>query len=412
MRRDRFAFCAVAALVLLAPGLAGAASTRTVKVTDTKSLVAAIGDAQSGDTILLADGTYNLGSKLKVDADGDAQHPIIVKAEHRFKAIIRVSSQIGFEVTGPYWEFRDLEVRGVCATDTDCEHAFHVVGADGFHLIGNRVVDFNAHVKANANFDHTMPSDALIEGNEFFDSHPRRTTNPVTPLDLDNANRWVIRGNFIYDFHKLQGDQVSYGGYVKGGGEAPVFEKNLVLCGRKDLAGGTRIGLSLGGGGMSPDLCAPHWDGNTPCDPETTGGIIRNNLIANCSDVGIYLNRAQGTAVLFNTLVRTHGIDFRFQTSTGEAKGNVLAARLNNRDDADFTSDKNLQRQTSSMFEDLYQNADGGDFRLKGNPAALIGKGGTDPRVTDDFCGRPRTGALDLGALQSSLGDCATLPAP
>lgn len=412
MRRLGFGYRGVLALLLLSAGFGAAACAGEVHVSDTQGLATAIRRAEPGDTIILADGTYNIAGKIQAVARGEAGKPIVVRAEHRLKALIRVSGLIGFEINASYWEFRDLDMHGVCADDSECEHAFHVVGADGVKLVGNRMVDFNAPVKVNAAIDRKMPSDELIEGNEIFDTHPRRTANPVNGLNLDNANRWVIRGNFIYDKHKALGDQVSYAGYVKGGGEAPLFERNLVLCARKDMSGGTRVGLSLGGGGMAPGLCAPHWDDNTPCDPETTGGVIRNNLIANCSDVGIYLNRAKDTQVLFNTLVRTHGIDFRFPSSTGEAKGNVLAARINNRDDANFTSEANLERQLSTTFEAIYQNADAGDFRLKGSPAALVGKGGADKRVSDDFCGRPRKGALDLGALQSSLGDCATLPAP
>ena len=89
-----------------------------------------------------------------------------------------------------------------------------------------------------------------------------------------------------------------------------LFERNLVMCTR-NFSGGTRIGLSLGGGGTAPQFCE---DGS--CNTEHQNGILRNNLIVNCSDVGIYLNRAQDTLVDHNTLYATAGIDVRFPTSS------------------------------------------------------------------------------------------------
>ncbi len=46
---------------------------------------------------------------------------------------------------------------------------------------------------------------------------------------------------------------------------------------------------------------------------------MRNNVIARCDDVGIYVNEGKGSKILHNTLIATTGIDFRCATSTGEA---------------------------------------------------------------------------------------------
>lgn len=386
------------------------AAARVVPVKDTGGLAAAVRAAKPGDEIVLAPGTYSLGSMLRVEAEGSPSHPIVVRGAQPGKVVIRSSAVVAFWVTGAYWHFSDLEVRGVCSDDSQCEHAFHVVGqADHFSLTGSRLIDFNAQVKVNADGDHETPDDGLIENNEIFDTRPRRTTNPVAKLDIDNVSRWVIRGNAIYDFHKAGGDEVSYGGYVKGGGEGALFERNLVICARKDEDGGARVGLSFGGGGMRPDLCRPHWNAETPCEPEVAGGVMRNNIVAECSDVGIYINSASDTKVLFNTLIRTKGVEFRFPAASGEAHGNLLQGTIRGRDGGTFEDTGNMMRIRSGPLEDLYKDANAGDLRLKGDQAVLLGKGGEDPRVPDDFCGRPRKAPLDMGALQASLGDCPTL---
>jgi len=407
----RSVLIALCALLAAAP-----ASARTVKVKDVPGLAAAIKAAQPGDEIVLADATYVLADKLVAHTGGTREAPITLRAEHRWKAAVRSSGQIAFEVRAPYWTIEDLDIRGICADDGQCEHAVHVVGAaDGFRLIGNRLVDFNAQLKVNADEARVIPANGLVEGNELFDTHPRKTDGPVTPLDVDNGSGWVVRANQISDFRKALGAQISYGAFVKGGAVGALFERNLVVCSRHRYEPGTRIGLSFGGGGMDPALCVPHWDANTPCDPEVTNGVIRNNIIANCSDVGIYLNHASGTQVLFNTLLHTAGIDFRFASSSGEARGNLASTYIHDRDDATHTDGGNLSGDISDdALDALYKDARFGDLRLATDAAGLAkagitGKGGDDPRVPDDFCGRKRTPPLDMGALQSSLGDCPTL---
>ena len=404
-RRPPLRLALLLALLAIAP-----ARAETVTVTSTAALASAIAAAKPGDEIVLADGTYEIARHIAVQASGTAQAPITVRAEHRWKAQIRSSGQMAFEVSAPYWTFRDLDIRGVCADDSTCEHAFHVVGpAVGFRMIGNRIADFNAQLKVNA-LGGVLPTGGVVEDNELFDTHPRHTGNPVTPLDIDAGSGWVVRRNFIYDFHKDGGNGVSYGAFVKGGAERPVFERNLVICALHDVRGGARVGLSFGGGGMPPETCAPAFRADVPCDHQVTGGVMRNNIVADCSDVGIYLNDATDTQVLFNTLIRTKGVDFRFPHSSGEARGNLMASEIRARDGGQFKDGGNVMHVLSGDFERLYRDPDSGDLRLKGSPALVAGKGGSDPRVSDDFCGRKRAAPLDAGALQSSLGDCPTLP--
>jgi parallel beta-helix repeat protein len=402
---------AIGTLALAAAFAAAApASARQVNVATSAQLISAINAAKAGDEIILADGTYSLSGSHGANcaAAGTSTAPITVRAANALKAQIRSSAVEAFVVTGPNWHFNGLQITGVCSSDSNCEHAFHVSGpANGFQLLNSRLVDFNAHVKTNADPSHRIPNGGLIQGNQIYDTRPRNTSNPVTPLDLDNISNWVVRANVIRDFQKLQGDGISYGVFAKGGAVAPIFERNMVLCTRYVTSGGTRIGMSFGGGGMDPALCAPNWGGTT-CNPEVSGGIMRNNIVINCSDVGIYLNNAKNSHILYNTLVATAGIDFRFTGSTGEARGNVLSGSIRMRDGGTFSGSQNITGVALTRFQGWYQAPLQGDLDKKGELSALIGKGTPISLVTNDYCARSRVGkpAYDLGALQASLGDC------
>jgi parallel beta-helix repeat protein len=398
---------AVAVAVL---AFANSARAGEVKVANVTELTAAIGAAKPGDTIVLADGTYKIASKVSCSATGTATAPIVVKAATPLMAKLEFNTLEGFAVTGAYWTFEGLDIGGVCADDNNCEHAFHVTGAaEGFVMRNSRVHDFNAQLKVNAsNIGGTwvMPHKGLIEGNELFDSRARNTSNPTTKLNIDTGDDWVVRANIIRDFHKGGGDNVSYGAFMKSGGKRGVFERNLVMCSR-DTTGGTRIGLSFGGGGTAPQFCFPAFNAGTPCSVEHDGGIMRNNIIANCTDVGVYLNKSKDTKLLHNTLVGTTGIDFRFATTTGEARGNVLTSKIRMRDGGTFTSVDNLTDLPTTEFAAMYLDPLKGDLRKKGDLAKLIDKA-TATSVADDYCARTRAGTHDLGALEHSLGDCVT----
>jgi MYXO-CTERM domain-containing protein len=393
--------------------VAASAHAKTVSVSTEAELEAAIAAAAAGDEIVLADGTY-ASTGITCSASGTASAPIFVHAATPLGAKINFDALEGFHVTSPYWRFEGLDIHGVCADDSNCEHAFHVTGnAAGFVMRKNRVVDFNAQLKVNADTvgaggSYVMPNGGLVEGNEVFDTHPRATSNPVTKLNIDTVDDWIVRANYVHDGHKNGGDFVSYQSFIKGGGKNGLYERNLVICTKDDTTGGTRIGLSFGGGGTAPQFCAPAFDASVPCSIEMTGGTMRNNIIVDCSDVGIYLNEAKDSHILYNTMIATSGVDFRFASTSGEADGNILDSNIRTRDGGAMTLLNNLTGLTTADFTGFYVDPLNGDLRKKGDLSSLLGKGTARTDVPDDYCARVRSGAYDLGALQSSLGDCDT----
>jgi hypothetical protein len=398
---------------LLVVVFASLSFARDVRVTTEAELRAAVGAAQPGDIITLADGTYALNGKLSCTATGTASQPIVVRGETVWGATLESNTVIAIGVSAPFWRFEDFAMRGVCASDSNCEHAFQVTGkATDVVLRGLRLVDFNAQLKVNAtpagDGGYDMPHRGLVEHCEIYDSRPRNTGNPVTKLNIDTGDDFVVRDNVIRDFAKNGGDFVSYGSFMKSGGKRGLYERNLVLC----KSGGqamtdTRIGLSFGGGGTGAQFCAPAFNASVPCSVEHEDGVMRNNLIANCSDVGVYLNRAKNTSVLHNTMVGTNGVDFRFSTTSGRAIGNLISSNVRTRDTATMTAMQNVTGVTVAQFNLAYANPLAGDFGVVGPVSAWVGQVTPPAGVTDDYCARVRTPtAWTVGAYEHALGAC------
>jgi Right handed beta helix region len=333
-----------------APTRAGAdlAPLRTQEVNSIPALRVAIANAHPGDLILLQPGIYRVGyPAIVANTPGTALAPIVVRATRPGAATIEAETAETFKVAAPNWHFENLHMIGVCGDDSYCEHAFHIVGAAHDTVIRNSwLQDFNAEIKINAEDEH-IPDHGLIEDNTFIASHSRKTENPVTPINLDVASDWLIRHNLISDFTKGEGNLVSYGAFAKSAGSHNIFERNVVLCEhRLQGAPGQRIGLSLGGGGSDPKILRDHGQSGT----EQIGSVIRYNLIAFCSDDGIYLNKAANSLIANNTLIDTAGIDVRFSVSSARIKNNIVDGIIRTRDGAQTVSDGNITAPLLGLF--------------------------------------------------------------
>ncbi|HEX9945035.1 MAG TPA: right-handed parallel beta-helix repeat-containing protein [Thermoanaerobaculia bacterium] len=391
--------------------VAASAGAAVVPVSTAAQLISAINNAAPGDVITLAPGIYDISQNIFCSRPGTASQPIVVRAAALGQALIRFNAVEGFKVHTPYWTFENLDIQGVCLSHSSCEHAFHVAGEGDFTRIrNNRLHDYNAQIKGNGEGNpFVFPDDVLIEGNELFNSTPRLTSNPVTPIDVVGGRRWVVRSNFIHDYAKGQGDQISYAAFLKGNSRDGVFERNLVIC-ERDYVGGIRLGLSFGGGGSSGQsaIC----DGGT-CIPEHQNGILRNNLIVNCpQDVGIYLNNASNTRIYNNTLYNTTGIDVRFAASTADLRNNVLSGAIRNRDGGTSTKAANREGVTLAQFAAWFLNPAGANFALL-DGSQIVNLGQALALVTDDYCGKLRDSLPDLGAVEYNGAVCdTTKPAP
>jgi hypothetical protein len=380
-----------------------------IQVATPDALRAALRDAAPGDVITLAPGTYRFeGKGIDVARAGRADARIVVRAARPGTVHIELATLEGFVVGAPYWRFENLDIRGVCPADDDCEHAFHVVGAGHhFESVNNTIRDFNAHIKINGEGGR-YPDDGLIDHTTLAATHVRATTKPVTPIDLVTASGWTVRANVITDFVKRDGNEVSYGAFAKGGGKDNVFERNVVWC-EQTLRGqpGQRVGLSLGGGGTGREFCR---DGR--CITEQEGGVVRANLIVGCSDVGIYLNGAAASKIVDNTLVDTSGIDVRYPTSSAVLDGNLVDGPIRARDGGILHLGDNRATPLwrayagSHPVRSLFRAPETGDFSWRGDPP-LRDDPDMDGRPADapDLCGKRRATPAVYGAF-ARFTDC------
>jgi parallel beta-helix repeat protein len=390
---------AVGAQAAVAEGKGGAIK----EVDSNDALLRAMAVAVPGDVITIAPGTYHFNHALTANRSGVAGVPITVRAARPGSVTVELATVEGFVVRAPHWRFENLTIRGVCRSDAMCEHAFHVVGAaTHFAAVNNTILDFNAHFKingarVNGGASPVFPDHGLIESNTLRNSAPRRTHHPVTPVDLVGASDWTIRGNLIADFIKAEGDRVSYGAFAKGGGARTLFERNAVWCeARLRSQPGQRVGLSLGGGGTEKPYCR---DGK--CVNEQQDGIVRDNLVASCSDVGIYLNSASNSRVEHNTLVDTTGIDVRYPASSATLEGNLVDGPIRSRDDGVLRLGDNRSTALGWSYvgrhpvRSLLRDWESGDYAWKDDAPRR------DASVErPDLCGRKRAAAPAYGAFE------------
>jgi hypothetical protein len=389
----------VAAFPVIGAGAAlpAAAGERRIVATG-DDLLRAIATAVPGDVITLLPGRYHVAKVINVNRPGSAAANIVVRAEQVGTVDIALELAEGFNVSAPYWRFENLDIRGVCKQHHACEHAFHVTGAAShFAALNNTIVDFNAHFKINGG-KGVFPDQGRIEGNTLRNDSVRATSNPVTPIDLVAASGWSIRRNLITDFVKGEGDRISYGAFVKGGGGGNVLEQNIVLCeARLQGMAGQRVGLSLGGGGTGKQYCR---DGK--CITEQDQSIIRANLIASCSDDGIYLNNAAGSRIMHNTLVDTGGVQARFAGTSADIEGNLIDSAIRARDGALLRAQDNLTTPIALLYagyhpqRGLFADAGAFDFRWKHEaPRRHAGHA-----LAPDMCAAPRPASPAYGAFE------------
>lgn len=193
--------------------------------------------------------------------------------------------------------------------------------ANRLKTLDNGESGFKITSPANASGPSSYSDDGKIL-NSFIGFTEAGQRSVVEGVDIIGAAGWAVRGNIFENIRKPNG-RAAYAAFAKGNSQDIVFANNVI----RD----SFIGISFGGGGT-----APRYFRNGDTTYETRGGIIRDNLIYNVADAGIYLNKARDFEVYDNTIInsgeRTGAIESRYEESSGIIRDNVLSGPIKLRD--------------------------------------------------------------------------------
>ncbi|MGR5237545.1 chondroitinase-B domain-containing protein [Vibrio alfacsensis] len=380
-------------------------SARTIFVSTTEDLTRSIKQAQPGDVIVVKNGNYYFQQKrIKVSKIVPTEDkPIYLVAENSGKVNISLNSREGLYVDQPYWRIIGFNFKGVCKSQSWCDHAFHIVGNGAhFYAAHNTFSDFNAAIKINR-LKGRYPDNGRLEYNHFLFTQPRHVKNSVTPINLDHGDNWLTSRNIIRDFSKTGGNKISYGLFYKGGVTGGQISNNLVICNTKKLRPTTAlVGISIGGGGM------PVNRRRDSVDYEADNVVVKNNIVMHCNDVGLYVNKGKNSYIHNNIFYNTFGLDLRFPQTSGKVFNNVLNGKLRHRENASSLVFNNkimsLDYFTGeNKMQEIYRSPSIGNFSIIDADSLVI-----DPMQElnlvnkKDFCDKDSGEIYMAGAVQSN----------
>ena len=139
--------------------------------------------------------------------------------------------------------------------------------------------------------------------------------------------------------------------------------------------------------------------------------MIRSNLVASCSDDGIYLNNAAGSKLVHNTVLDTGGIHVRYAASSADIEGNLVDGDIRARDGAVLRLEDNRSTPIALLYAG-YHPARGAfvapqafDLQWSGKPPRRSAAGS----LTPDLCGAVRPANPVYGAFED-IGPCLKAP--
>ncbi|WP_234043644.1 right-handed parallel beta-helix repeat-containing protein [Luteolibacter yonseiensis] len=333
-RSIRFLFPAAIAAALASTHVAGA---RVVDVSDINGLIKACQEAQRGDEIIIAPGTYTLTERTRISIV-KRPGPVTVRGGlgKAAETVIEGQGQDDesvntlFDVTdSPGWTFQDFTTR-----DT-FYHGFKFNGGSSGCSLRNVTMRNHgeAGVKGTSDPDSPAhPDHLVIENCDIgFTRSEGGTRGVVEGVDGVAVKGWIIRGCRFVNIQKNGGP--AYAVFTKGNSMETVIENNrFENC---------FIGASFGGGGTG---AAYFRDGDSAI--EHRGGAIRKNVFIGCTDAAIYINKGADCDIEGNSMLDcVSHIQVRFPQSSARIAGNRVRSNsqeplIRTRDGAVILSDE------------------------------------------------------------------------
>jgi hypothetical protein len=404
-------------------------SSTVIWVSDVNGLQNAIANLQSGQTIVIQKGTYNLTSTLYIG-------PNSTNTSQTLKNVT---------IRGATDNFTDVVIRGAGGiNDSTVSFGFYFREAQNITVADLSIGEVYFHpVFFDPSFAPTsidIYHDKIYDGGEQLVKSPPGVNNctvqyclltydaSVLPLadhgggidytngiDLHTSTGWDIADNEFLNLHMPDDTVNQYDPAVLIWNHSSnnIAERNTFINCDRAIA----YGLNTVSSGH-----------------DNTGGVIRNNFI--WMDPGLFDSSrmagadgqiiawdSPGTKIYQNTII-TNGnnnngftsdaIQFRFSSTTAasgvEARNNLADANIDVRDGASYTASGNYLQATTNMF--VSTTPGNPDLHLVNNSATqqhVIGQAAAVPggAITDDFDAqsRPTSGNVDIGADQFGFSD-------
>lgn len=133
---------------------------------------------------------------------------------------------------------------------------------------------------------------------------------------------------------------------------------------------------------------------------------MRANLVASCSDAGIYVNSGARSRIVDNTLVDTAGVQVRFPESSADVDGNLVDGAIGSRNGGQVRAGDNLTTPIAAAYlgwhplRRLFRAAPAFDFEWRDDAPK---RAAAD--ATADLCGAARPRQRAYGAFER-FGAC------
>jgi len=376
--------------------------TRIVNVTNETQLQTAMANLQSGDTLLLRDGTYNLTSTLYVNG----RNNVTIRGTFGCTNVVLAgkgmdNSSYGNVPFGIWSNGTNTTVAHLTIRDTWDNEIIFNSGAQSPHLYCIKLLN------AGSQFIKSNPTD-VNTGNgvnngiveycwvEYTGNPPGDHGGGIgyfNGISAHAARNWIVRGNVFKNLHNPDSAAYLWNPAVLFWRHSvnTLTEQNTFINVDRAVAYGL-------------DNSTPYFD--------HAGGVIRNNFVylapglmsasrMTGSDGSIIAWNSPGTQIDHNTVLLNgnafYAVEFRFSTTTnGTARNNLSDKPIHLRDSATATLSGNLVNAQSAMFV----NPASGDLHLVASATNAIDKAVSLVSVTNDFDAqlRPIGGAADIGA--------------
>ncbi len=382
------------AVLLSSSGLAEDASRR-VTVSNAEQLDRAVHMAEPGDHIIISPGRYRAKLRFTAKNSGTKSSPVIVIARDGPKTVVIDGG--GTDITIKFNASSYIRLETLDITGGGYHGVFFENGAHDIVVDGNRVHDNHAHRPMNSHAElkgtggHSRPYRISITNNEIFHTeHP--PGGNFQGIDCNLCDDFLIAGNYIHDIREPTSESYSHHDrgsciQMKSNSRSTVIERNRIArC---------HIGIAFGGDG--------------PARPAHLGGVVRNNLIHDSTETGIFIVNTAGGEIVHNTLF-SNGEAIRIAQDKFQTGGQNHIDILNNILDGPIliTGDyrgalKGNYFLQSGMMLRFFKNPSDRNFRLNAGASALIDQAvKTQNEVSRDYGGapRPQGSGADIGAFE------------